>query len=404
MPDNNEIEIIKTESLERGSERPIIDFKSYETICNYHNDGSRRRGILSPEMYGDIVQDPSTGFIDVDGSLVPAVIDINHGLSMGYDTLRCKALASDLSQDVRILSLPFHELDDSEKQQVLDLLVSSGDCALYFSDHDGDEPRSLSTELDAKGYSHIEKPLLDERAKGDEQAALYLYSCRAEQTVERGERRKLRLHDVQDYYEQNMGPSYNEDGSALTTLNMGDRLSDEEAEEMWSIYDNMFSFLGGDNHPISMQDSKEDFYSLLRSGNTMISATYKTNENSPDELMCFTYFIDDIDKLYWLNQDFLRKNSDNNPDYVTDIFTPGIVSRGTDKNYAPLSIGFFARAADESGLSTNMTFENTNLSRRYIPRFVDHSMSRECKHMTFKLSESIDEVQYRLWLIKPLSE
>jgi hypothetical protein len=401
MIDKNEGDITVIEAAERKSERSIIDFKSYETVCNYSNDGSRRRGILSEELYGEIVDDKSTGFIDIGGYLVPALIDISHGMAMGYDVDKCKELASDLSTDIKILSLPIHEFDDDEKRQFTDLLKSGNRCALYFSDHNGDESNALGDILDIVGLEHAEKPLIDSRAaKGDEQAALYLYSCYAEQNPERVERQRLSLSDVQDYYDKYVGSSYTPNGDAVTTLNMGDRLSVQEAEEMWCIFDDMFNFLGGENHPISMQDSKEDFMDMLCSDRTMISATYRVVEDGTNELTCFTYLIDKIDDLHWLNQDFFKQESDNNPDYVTDIYTPGLVSKGGDRMYAPLSIGFFTRVADESGLSVNMTFENTNLSKRYVPRFVDHSMSKECKHMTFKPSQPIDKETYRLWVIE----
>ncbi len=398
MIDKNESDITVIEAAERKSERSIIDFKSYETVCNYSNDGSRRRGILSEELYGEIIDDKSTGFINIGGYLVPALIDVSHGLAMGYDVDKCKELASDLSTDIKILSLPIQEFDDDEKRQFEDLLMSGNRCALYFSDHNGDESNALGDILDKAGMGHVEKPLIDSRAaKGDEQAALYLYSCYAEQNTERGERQRLSLSDVKDYYDKYVGPSYTPDGNAVTTLNMGDRLSSRETEEMWRIYDDMFNFLGGENHPISMQDSKEDFFKILCSDCTMVASTYKIGEHGVNELTCFTFFIDNMDTLYWLNQDYLKQNSDNSPDYVTNIFTPGLVSTGTDRSYATLSIGFFASVADEAGLSTNVTFENTNLSKRYVPRIVDSSMSKACKNTTLEASKLVDKVTYRLW-------
>ena len=400
MIDKKEAENIAIEAVERQSERSIVDFNIYKTVCNYSNDGSRRRGILSEESYGEIIDDDTTGYINIGGCLVPALIDISHGWAMGYDVDKCRELASDLSSNIKVLALPIHEFDDDARQQFTDLLVSSNGCALYFSDHNGDESKALSEILDKTEMGHAEKPLIDSRAaKGDEQAAMYLYSCYAEQNPDRGERQRLSLSDVQDYYDKNVEPSYTSDGGAVTTLNMGNRLTSHETEEMWRIYDDMFDFLGGENHPISMQDSKEDFIGMLCSENTMISATYKVGENGINALTCFTFFIDDMDILYWLNKDFIKQNNDNNNDFVTDIFTPGLVSTGTDRNYAPLSIGLFARVADEAGLSANMTFENTNLSKRYIPRFVDHSMSSECRHTLSMPSKLIDGVTYNLWSI-----
>jgi len=301
MSEKKEADIVPIETVEYRSEWPTVDFNTYETICNHDNDSSRRRGILSEDSYKDIILDPNTGFINIGNTLIPALIDMRHGLAMGYDTDRCKRLASELTSNVKILSFPVNELDDDEKTQLVELFKPNNECALFFSDHNSDESSVIGDILDKAGIGHLEKSLVDPRAaKGDSQAALFLYSCCAEQGLERGERSKLTLRDVQDYYDNKLEPSYTPDGKAVTTLNMGDRISDQEAEEMWGIYDTMFNFLSGEDHPISMQDSKEDFFKLLRTENTMIAATYKRLENGNNELTCFTYFIDNIDILHWL--------------------------------------------------------------------------------------------------------
>lgn len=380
---------------------PTISYKAYAKLCNSHNDGSRRRGILSPEMYADIVKDVNTGFISIGDGEIPALIDISKGLGMGYDSFRCKEIAKEFSSNIKILALPVHELNKGEKAELAQLITSKNRLALFFSDHNGDEATILAEILDGGGITHTDKPLLDIRASTDNgQAALCLYSCYAEQKLDRGERRKLMLSDVYSYFQDHAEPSYLGDGKTYTTLEMGDRLSDQQAEEMWQIYDDKFDFLG-EGHPISMQDTKEDFLKLLRSESTLIAATYAPDESGNKKLACFTYFIDDMDCLYWLNADFLSKNFEahNNSDYVTNIFTPGLVSSGTGKGYSLLSIGLFAEVSDEAGLSTSVMYENTNLSKMYVPRIVDSTMSNSCKYTDLTPSRQIDEVTYRLWLI-----
>ncbi len=51
-------------------------------------------------------------------------------------------------------------------------------------------------------------------------------------------------------------------------------------------------------------------------------------------------------------------------------------------------------------MSASMLYENTNLSKRYIPRIVDRTVGRACKHTTFVPSHAIDKVIYRLWAIE----
>jgi hypothetical protein len=395
-------DILPIEVGERGSEYPIIDFNNYAEVCNYQNDGARLRGILSSELYETIVEDPSTSFIKSGDRRIPVLMDVSYGPAMGYDTTKCEEYAKDLSTNIRILTLPIHELNDDEKNQLASVISSSGNFALYFSDHNSDELNALADILDKIGANHLEKPLTDSRAaKGDEQAAVLLFSCLVEQNSSRGERKKLRLSDVQDYYEKNIGPYITPDGESKTMLEMGDKISDEEAEEMWELFNNRFNFLG-ENHPLSMQDSKEDFLKLLRMNSTLIASTYTKGETGNlDKLTCFTYFIDDMGSLYWLNQRYLAEkfSTQEGREYVTDIYTPGLVSSGMGRSYSALSIGLYAKAGDESGLSTNVLFENTNLSKKYIPRIVNSAIKNSCKYSNLTPSYEVDKEEYRLWVI-----
>lgn len=391
--------VVSAENAERNLECPIIKFNDYEIICNYNNDSSRRIGILSGELYKEIINDPNTEFINLNDHQIPAFINIKYGIAMGYDAAKCEEYVKDISSNVRILALPIQDIDDNCKAQIADIIASKK-CALYFCDHNNNTSDILGDILDKSGIIHTEKPLIDPRtAKGDEQAALFLYSCCAEQTLNRGERKRLSLVDVQDYYDKNVGPLYTPDGKTVTTLILGGVLSSDKAEEMWLTYDNKFDFLGK-GHPISMQDSKEDFFRLLRQNNTMVAATYGI-ENGIEKLICFTYFNDNMESLYWLNQRFLNSESTlpNTADYVTNLFTPGLVSTGMSRSYAHLPIGLFAKVGDEAGLSANVMYENTNLSKRYVPKIVDATMRSACVHTVLKPSQIVDKINYRLWSI-----
>jgi hypothetical protein len=391
------------EAAERKSEFSVIDFDNYAEICNFQNNGSRRRGILSSELYEEIAKDPSTGFINSGDSRVPALIDVKYALTMGYDKARCEEHAKDLSPNVKILAIPIQELNEEEKNQFVELISADINCALFFSDHNSDESNALAAILDEARIGHFEKPMVDPRAdKGDEQASLLLFSCRVEQRPDRGDRKRLRLSGVQAYYEKNIGPVMTKDGGAITTLAMGDRINEQQAEEFWDLYNNRFDFLG-EGHPISMQDSKESFLEMLRSESTLIAATYSKDENAElKKLTCFTYFIDDVDKLYWLNSKYIEEKfgaSSGKDEFFTSIFTPGIVSSGVGRAYSALSLGLFSRAADEAGQSASVLFENTNLSKKYIPWIVSRAIKGACKFSDLTPPEAVDKVTYRLWSI-----
>jgi hypothetical protein len=356
--------------------------------------------VLLDADYREIADASGTVFLDTDGIRIPVLIDVEDGLALGYDPAKCRRLVGESAASARILTFPVHELGSSERRQFGTLLAEAEPTALYFSDHHGDESGALSALLEEAGLSHDEIPLEDPRARaGDEQAALLLFSCGARQRVQ-PERAPRSLQEVHDHYRSRVGASATADGAAVTVLLMGDTLTDGQADEMWRIYDAKFDFLG-ESHPISMQDSKEGFFEMLRSGHTMIAATYRVADGV-DELVCFTYFIDDMRLLFWLDSAYLEREfrSLGGQSDTMNVFTPGLVSTGVDRSYAPLSIGLFARACDEAGTNMNVVYENTNLSKRYVPRIVDGAMKRRSEGVEIASSRVVDEVIYRLWSIR----
>jgi len=380
-----------------------IEYNQYQDLCNNNNTGSRRRGILSGELYQEIIADPNTCFIESINKRIPVLMDIVYGLAMGYDSERCKDSSGKLYATAKILTLPIHELSNDQKNQLANLFMKNGEIALFFSDHNNEESSALCEILNKVGLRYTEKPLVDTRAaRGDEQAGLFLYSFVIEQKKERRAVRKLQLIDVFDYYSNIIGPVVTADGDAVTTLQMGDKINDAEATEMWNLYNNKFDFLG-ENHPISMQDTKEDFLELLRSESTLIALTRTKDDNGDlNRLTCFVYFIDEIDYLYWLNQEYLRKiivSASEKCENISDIFIPGLVSSGVGQIYSLLPLGLFIKTGDEMGMSACVLYENTNLSKKYVPRIVNSSIRQSCKYSDFTSSAILDKVAYRLWVI-----
>jgi|GEM_PF-724530 len=106
-------------TLIHGSECSIIDFDKYVNFCNCNNDGSRRRGILSEEFYEDIVHDDRTSFIISRNAHIPAIMDVSHGLAMGYDVVRCEEYAKDSDSTVKYYPYLFRSLQMTKRINLL---------------------------------------------------------------------------------------------------------------------------------------------------------------------------------------------------------------------------------------------------------------------------------------------
>lgn len=414
--------IINDTYVENAEKLPM-KFAQYKELCNKNNDGSRLRGIITHELYEAVISDPKTIYLQYDGLSVPFLISINQGASMGYEPEKCIRYAKDskASSDIRILAVPIHELSDEAKKRAAEIFASNPNIAIYFSSHDRDtdktiapkvnEADALSEILRMAGLEHENKPLITARTqKGDEQAAMYLYSCRVEQVPDGSERKTLKLKDVYDNYEKNVGPETRLTiiGEVTTRLEMGDNISDVWADKLWKLYDKVFENFG-EGHPISMQDSKEDFMEVLRSEHTMISVTYRKGETEElDEPLCFADFNDDISTLYWLNQKYLKDEINNSAKNcksknLTGLFTPGLVSTPlVAAALSPKTLGLFVKSAVGAGMSAELICENTNLSKRYVPVIMDRVIRENHADTDVSKTESIDGCSYYLWnVFKP---
>lgn len=393
---NHEI-LKKNEVVENRNEIPSVSFSEYSFICNFENDCFQKKGILRSEFYESIVSDETTSFINIDNRSVPIFVDIKYGFSMGYDTAKCDKFASVLEGDKLVLSFPIDKLSDLERSQLVDLIKSREDFSVYFTDHEGKDRELLTALINEAGKTYSEEALSDDRLDGeDAQAAMYLYACRVSQKGEQVN--NLCLSDIVEYFEKQIGPVYSRDGGAVTRLDLGCNLSDEVFDKIWKLYDDRFENLGSHKHPISMQDSKDEFINLVKSGNTMVAATYVKGETDEyDTPACFTFFLDNIDNLYWIDKDYISKKIRNigGPNDIL-VFTPGLVSSSEHGSLSALPIGLFARAGGELGMGATIFYENTNLSKNYVPRIVDRFISRSCVNSDYTKSEQIDKVEYRL--------
>lgn len=373
---------------------PIASFLEYEAFCNRINTGSRKNGILSEEIYNEAVDDPSTIFVDIEGTKqVPVLVDLSYGIGLGYDQERAKQYAGDAKQ-VCILSVPLGSLDvDFQRkigQSFKEIETVSDTRAVYFSDHEGRDKSALQELLSKAEIEYNEVPLEDDRSI-EKQASLSMYVSDFVNVTQNASVEKQGIESAQRYFDANTLPHLKDVKDAVL-LKKGNSFLQEELDDIWSLYQDRFQFLG-ENHPISMEDSREDFMSLFTDEQTLVSIKYKDGQP-----VCFTYIMEDLSKLYWLNLPYLEKLKLEAAETATTIFFPGIVASGSGNNYAAEIIMAFRDAAAKSGVSARVIFENTNLSETYIPQIV-HDIVSETGEFDTSYPKKVDEIQYRLFIV-----
>jgi hypothetical protein len=384
--------INNAELNEHAHEAPVSDlaFEAYEGIFASSHTSSRKTGILSSGAYSDIMLDPTTTKISLDSGRMPVFVDAKYSDALGYDYEKMrKYAAADLDETIQILAIPVADINEHDRLLVIDALASIDQpTSIYFSDN-GTDAAVLFDGLQARGIPYVEVPLSDYRCRpNNRQAALSLFVSDWVQDSEMDRLPMYTLSDVQAYFDTHTLPNL-KDVENATLLKSGDSFTETQLDDIWELYEQRFQVLG-ENHPISMEDSKDDFLHLFTRPHTMVSVRYI--DSKP---VCFAYFTDNFRDLTWLNKPYLD-NIQAQTDNLTPVFFPGIVASGAGGNYAEDTINLFVNHAANVGMNARVYFENTNLSEMYIPGIVFNSMIKEPVYEKTKPIK-IDETFYRLF-------
>lgn len=347
--------------------------------------GVRRVGMISEQRLEESLHDPRTitGTTE-DGGRVVLFTPIEYGDGAGYDARRCvdDILPDNGTEQNTLVYLSggglLEKLTEDSRQEVAGRLAAMDNGYIFFSVGEHDNPlnsaqaelRSLFQEV---GLHAADIPLIDtEVDESHKFASLSLYGVDVPREVS-PENTQIVWDDIYKAYERGVAEGrYVPDRENGYDFMRGSDISDELADQMWDVYTERFQWLGN-QHPISMEDTKEDFMQVFRSDKTNVSVRFK--DGKP---ICFTDIVGDTSELYWLNQDFLQ----NSPRMQRDprqflIFFPGIVAGEQGANYSLDVISLATNVAMDTGSAIKVIFENTNRSETYIPRIV-----RDCIQST----------------------
>lgn len=381
----NEQSLAKHEVEQLGS-----DFIRYERLCNENNHSARKAGILSAEVHQEIMADSDTIVVQADLLELPVLADIRHGLGLGYDIERASMLAES-EGIVSILTVPVGDVDTEIQAVIVEAIANSGPRVIFFADNDGRDSTVLYEGLRARGIHFSEKQLIDERSlPNNQEASLSLFSVDvlpnrgAESIVDH-----QTFHDIQTHFDQFVYPNI-EDPTNACLLRPGDSFDEKELDKIWELYLDRFQYLGL-RHPISMEDTKEDFLALFASPDVTVSIKYA--DSNP---VCFTYFTNQFDHLYWLNLPYFQADYESISASQIPIFFPGIVaskeSRGANASEV---IQTFAKEVASIGIGCRIYFENTNLSEQYVPKIVYRAAVGRAEYSVTE-PVKIDQTNYRL--------
>lgn len=381
------------QSPERDEIKTMV-FDNYEQLCLVANaDIYRKSGILIPENYVEIVEDNETIYVDAGGEKVPLAANMKFGSSQGYDPERAINLANSSLLESNILTLPLANLSEEIKQEASSRIFKKGG-VLFFADYEDREEMSLLAEADKSGYLLQKIPLMDksEYCKGREDVSISLFLLDVNNKNYTPDQNRG-LSDIVDFFDKNIKPNIT-DFDNCTLLVSGNKLTTNQLEEMWQLYSDRFQFLG-ENHPISMEDSPAEFIDLMTSKDVLASIKYQEGK-----IVCFTDLTTDLDKIFWLNKEYIKQISKDNKLSELTLFFPGIVSSKIGGSGDVLRL--FIDTAADVGIKAKVLFENTNRSERYIPSIVKRTIASS-KKASIVNNEivKLNEVKYKAVRISP---
>ncbi len=344
------------------AETDVDNFARYRELTDSDSRGVRKTGLFDPTLYADSLADFRTISVDHDGMQFPVLTPIKY--VAGYDLSRCRELTHAASEEQCFYVNITPSLFFRHQEEILGRL-SRGvmpDYKLFFDYAQDDHVAAAIYEgiMTTLPQATAEVEFHNEDVSTQPSAAsLSFFTARVTHLnpteVVTGEEK-----DIKTVFDERVSR-----GEALLlpldgmTLLRPNEIDERLFQEMWELYKSRFQWLGS-AHPISMEDTEEEFRELLYSSNAIVPVSFR--DGKP---VCFTYLFDNIDACSWLKPEFIRAHTEPGRQLW---FFGGIVATadGIGGHSKPL-IQLITELASQTGMQHEIAFESTDVSEWYIP-------------------------------------
>lgn len=336
---------------------PPVSFEEYRSFCDGQSESYRKVGVLSPEGYDSALSSDETEFIDVPSlGVVPLVVS---DVAMdGYDIGRTKELTG--STSLFLLALPVEAIPDDVR---LRGDYTSSVIVVESSRPETAAAKSRLPKILGGDSALVSCDFVDERIEQEDNktAWMALYTAKTRIVDETRIKPGKSMKDINAELGGELRPD-----NGLTLYSGEDLASNQDiADKLWDLFKDRFGWLG-DNHPVSMEDTRELFDQLVMGNDSYVTVKYMSGEP-----ICAGIFMHDLDDCTeWLSGrcvDMLMARVDEG---YTPMFFPGIAARTEGMGSAKELISYHCRLASEAGIRYALSFESSNMSSTYIPRLV----------------------------------
>lgn len=313
--------------METNEDLDNIQFEHYREMCA--DQPYRKTGIMDEDSYSRAVGDDRTVFAVSDPS-VPLVSPIEY--VDGYDVDRIKRLLD--SDDVRYLALPLSRLEESDVTAFLSVVGPQTKIVIEDCPESFDKEKQEGIEIN-NVWGDSEDP-----------AWVGIYAA----TVDLNKEPEARK--VDNSCRVYSGKEVSKD---LVT-----------SDDIWDLFKDKFSWLG-ENHPLSMEDTKEFFESIIHDPETFTAV--KVSDEG--EMLAAGIFMHGLNSCNWLDIDNLEEIKPS-PDQ-TSLYFFGIAAKNNNDTvkHAEDLIKFQCKWESELGNDLLLIFESSEISSKYIPDIVE---------------------------------
>lgn len=337
----------------------------YRQVSDEMSVGYRRAGVIDAGETAALFVDPATTFADTSYGVLPAFTPIEHAVGAGYDVDRSYRLINEAGKSEGVFYFCLPPIGEGE---IFNADVPKVNEGFIFVDHAAQDMSTslfITSLLKNNGFTVEEIPIEDDQAAdGNKQASISLYGFH-NPTADYD--KQVTLREVATDYIDSLRNEDEEFTKKKEGANLykGDELEEELIESLWSLYQSRFQWLG-EKHPISMEDTKEEFVGLITSPDTV--ASIYTVDGQPT---CFQYFTDNLSNVYWLNEAFTAGPAMGLNAGEKLLHLPGVVAKAENVfNYAEPVMQLAAMMIASTNAPFMTCFENTNRSEVYIPNLV----------------------------------
>jgi len=376
-----------------------MSYDDYRHLCDdMQPDIYRKTGLATSEDYEIAKRDERTIFFETDGERIPLFVPL--ASAGGYNIEVSQRMTETENVYAMVLPARFASSEEVDLSPYLSLLESDAAIIVQSATDETDERKAEIAHKIAGGETAIHD-FVDPRLPEEYQKAkVSIYSAELVALDDTGEMLPVSGKSFKELFEEDQAETGDMNTVLMTAAEI--RADEELFDKLWALHDEKFDWLG-EYHPVSMQENKSFFKTIICDDDTLSLIRFDINEDGERVPVCHGCATTSLHQIEWLTDRFSGATSERMNDQTFIQFFYEIVSKSSVEKafgYAQDLMRLNSRLAKRRGGKGELLFESTNMSSTYIPSMVEKYVGQEPNGMQISRPvERISQVDY--WFFRP---